>query len=275
MNLLSNSLVMQFFAILLVLASLGFSLFFLSSYQESHAILVSIVKEPTPGEIKLAEEGYFAESYSLMPFGNKHFFYKSEPMPNIGEISMSRCMFSATFLPKDGQPVHMTMKFPHDLIWPGMYDNSTFFSIKDRFASFTDESGNTVINERIPPKYEKVAPVRDSEFTTIDFDLRGEVSHVLINMTTYPATLGPVDFNKICPTILPPMSSDYYDTISSKNAQKMIAGRWGFPPDTYICPNNKIGAIKATDNSEVCVKPESKIKLVDRDWAKDYSDYKN
>ena len=93
---------MRFFAVLLVTASLGLSLFFLSPFSESDATLISIIKEPTANEVRLMEEeGYYAEPYSLMPFGSKHFFFKSDPMPNIGEISNSRCMFSATFLPID------------------------------------------------------------------------------------------------------------------------------------------------------------------------------
>lgn len=113
-----------------------------------------------------------------MPFGNKHFFYKSESMPRIGEISMSRCMFLATFLPED-KPVHMTMKFPNDLIWSGMYDNSTLFSVKDQFASYADESENTVTNEKVTPEYEKIISTKDSEFTTIDFELKGEVRNLV------------------------------------------------------------------------------------------------
>ena len=262
---------MQIFAILLVFAGLSLSVFFLSSFPESHAMLVSIIKEPTASEAKLLEDGYYAESYSLIPFGNKHFFYKSDNMPEIGEISNSRCMFSATFLLKDQIPIQMSMKFPADLIWPGMYDNSTFFSIKDQFASYVDEYGKTIINDQRELEYEKIIPTRDSDFTTIDFELKGEVSHVVINMTTYPDSLKSGELDKICPHILPPMRSDYYDVILPKDTQKTIAELRGFPPDTFICPNNKIGAIKSTDGSEVCVKPESKAKLVQRGWAQNFS----
>ena len=271
MNLLFGIFVMRFFAVLLVTASLGLSLFFLSPFSESDATLISIIKEPTANEVRLMEEeGYYAEPYSLMPFGSKHFFFKSDPMPSIGEISNSRCMFSATFLPIDGKPVQMSMKFPNDLVWPGMYDNSTFFSVTDQFASYVDESGNTVINDQRYIEYEKIIPTRDSEFTTIDLELKGEVSHVVINMTTYPVNLKPGEINEICPPILPPMRSDYYDSILPKDTQKIIAELRGYPPDTFICPNNKIGAIKAADNRDVCVKPDSKTKLIERGWAKDF-----
>ena len=271
MNILFGIFVMRFFAVLLVMTGLGLSLFFLSSFSESDATLISIIKEPTANEVRLMEEeGYYAEPYSLMPFGSKHFFFKSDPMPSIGEISNSRCMFSATFLPIYGKPVQMSMKFPNDLVWPGMYDNSTFFSVTDQFASHVDESGNTVINDQRSVEYEKLTPTRDSEFTTIDLELKGEVSHVVINMTTYPVNLKPGEINEICPPVLPPMRSDYYDSILPKDTQKIIAEMRGYPPDTYICPNNKIGAIKAADNRDVCVKPDSKTKLIERGWAKDF-----
>ena len=164
----------------------------------------------------------------------------------------------------------MSMKFPNDLVWPGMYDNSTFFSVTDQFASYVDESGNTVINDQRSVEYEKIFPTKDSEFTTIDLELKGEVSHVVINMTTYPVNLKPGEINEICPPVLPPMRSDYYDSILPKDTQKIIAEMRGYPPDTFICPNNKIGAIKAADNRDVCVKPDSKTKLIERGWAKDF-----
>ncbi len=41
---------------------------------ESEAIITSIVKDPIESEIKLAEDGYYAHEYAVLPFGDKHFF---------------------------------------------------------------------------------------------------------------------------------------------------------------------------------------------------------
>ena len=224
-------------------------------------------------EKKLLDDGYYIASYSLSPFGEKHFFFKTEEFPYLSDSTFGSCMMTVTFLPKDNAPMPIVMKFPNDLFWPGMYDNSTFYSIKNEFHQTTDEHGNSITKNPIM-EWEKIEPTRGSEFTTFDFELKGEVSHFLVNMTYYPQNFGDPPA-KTCPHFLPPMESDYYDTIAPKNSQKLIAEMWGYPPDTYICPNNLVGAIKTTDDTEVCVKSESKIKLVERGWAKDFSENEN
>lgn len=223
-------------------------------------------------EKQLLDQDYQTAPYSLAPFGNKHFFYKTEKHPYLSDTTFGECMMTVTFLPHENAPMPIVMKFPNDLFWPGMYENSTFYSIKNEFSQATDEQGNVISKDPVIT-WEQIKPIRDSEFITLDFVLKGEVSHLLVNMTYYPQ-----DFNdppsKPCPRILPPMKSDYYDTIFPKDTQKHIAEGWGYPPDTYVCPNNLVGAIKATDDTDACVKQESKIKLVQRGWAKDFANYK-
>ncbi|MCV0366195.1 MAG: hypothetical protein K5798_02880 [Nitrosopumilus sp.] len=239
---------------------------------ESNAQLYLDVESLPENEKQLLEQDYYVEPYSLSPFGNKHFFFKTEKPPYISETTFNSCVMTVTFLPKENAPMHITMKFPNDLLWPGMYDNSTFYSIKNEFHQTTDEHGNMITKNPVM-EWELVEPVRDSEFTTLDFVLKGEVSHFMANMTYHPQNpdASPA---KPCPHVLPPMKSDYYDVISPKDSQKLIAEMWGYPPDTYICPNNLVGAIKSTDDSEVCVKPESKAKLVERGWARDFTNYR-
>ena len=72
----------------------------------------------------------------------------------------------------------ITMKFPNDLFWPGMHDNSTFYSIKNEFHQTTDEHGNMITKNPVM-EWEKVEPILDSEFTTFNFVLKGEVSHFM------------------------------------------------------------------------------------------------
>ena len=241
--------------------------------QESEARFWIDIDSLPENERKLLDEGYYIERYSLSPFGEKHFFFKTETSPHLSDTTFGICMMTVTFLPKENVPMPIVMKFPNDLFWPGMHDNSTFYSIKNEFRQTTDEHGNTITKNPVM-KWERIEPIRGSEFTTLDFELKGEVSHFLANMTYYPQNLGDPPA-KTCPRVLPPMESDYYDTITPKDSQKLIAEMWGHPPDTYICPNNLVGAIKATDDAEVCVKPESKIKLVERGWAKDFSENEN
>jgi len=252
---------MKYFVVFMALTSLVLT----SAIPESDARYESILNSLTELESDLLEQGYYVEPYSIMPFGNKHFFFKSDKNPNLSDTSFSRCSMSATFLLEDDVPMYMIMKFPNDLIWPGMYENSTFYLIKNHFTT-TDKDGSLVIPEMV---WKKIEPIRDSDFTTLEFDLVGEVSHVIVNMTSYPVNPNSELVHE-CPPLIPKMEFDYYDRVQPISTQRLISEMWGFPPDTFICENNLIGAIKATNDKAVCIKPESKIKLVERGWAKNF-----
>ena len=216
-------------------------------------------------ERMLLDDGYEIAPYYIAPFGSNHFFYKPEGKTSISETTFGKCTMSGTFIPEN-IPTRIILKFPNDLFWPGMYENSTFYSLKNHFAKF-DENGNNITPKIV---WEKIEPDRGDDFTTLEFDLKGEVSHFVVNMTKYPEP--PIgDVLNTCPNVIPNMQYDYYDKIDSKDTQILMAERLGFPPDTYVCPNNLIGAMKAADDTEVCVKPYSKTKLVERGWAKDFS----
>ena len=249
---------------------------FLITVSESEALLTPIVKDPTPSEIKLAEDGYYAHEYSVLPFGDKHFFSKTDNPLSLAEIATGRCMMSATYLVKEGV-VNVSMKFPNDLIWPGMHAHSTFFKTSGGYHTYTDESGNAV-TKNTKVIWEKLNPIIDSEFITVEFSLRNEIGSLIVNSTTLPDWSNKNSNNKIadsCPLIIPKMEYDYYDRVYPMDLQKTLAEIRGFPPDTFICQNNLIGAIKETNDKSVCIKPDSKIKLIERGWAKDFSDYEN
>ena len=251
---------------------------------ESGQWMASILKTPTEKENALIEQGYHAKEYPIMPFGAKYFFYKSDkPEHYLGDIAFNRCAMFATYPIKEGESVNVSMKFPNDLIWPGGYDNSTFFVTRGGHHTYADASGN-LINKNTEVVWEKITPVVDSDFTTIRFGFEDEIGSLIVNMTELPDLSEEKrnedqrkEFQGCCPLTIPEMKYDYYDMVNPINTQRMIAEIQGFPPDTFICKNNLIGAIKKnTDGMEeeemkiVCVKPDTKTVLVERGWAKSF-----
>ena len=254
--------------LVLALIVLGTGIFAIS---ETYAEIVSIVKSPTESELVLIEEGYEVHQYAVLPFGGKHFFHKTNSPLSLAEINTGRCMMYATYLVKEGESVNVTMKFPNDLIWPGMYDGSTFFLTKGGHSAHTDEYGNTV-TKNTDVIWENITPVVDSEFITINFEIQDEMASLMVNSTALPILPNENSIQMDCSPVIPKIEYDYYDTVFPIDVQRIFAANIGFPPDTFICENNLIGAIKATDDTEACVKPESKVKLVERGWAKDFSE---
>lgn len=236
------------------------------STPNSFGKITGILNLLTEEESVLIEQGYVVEPYSIMPFGDKHFFYKTEKQAYPAETNFSRCVMSATIL-TDYFPTSMIMKFPSDLIWPGMYENSTFFVIKNIFPLQTDENGNKIYPEE---GFEKIQPIRDSHFATLEFDLKDKINHVIVNFTTNNKIPWTTSLDE-CPPIIPKMEFDYYDTVLPYSTQRLIAEGWGLPPDTFICKNNLIGATKTTNDKPVCVTSETKAKLVQRGWAKAFN----
>lgn len=266
--------VMRYFFVIILVLIVGFGgISFTIS--ESNAEMRQVIKDPTEKEkILIEHEGYHAEEYHILPFGSKHYFYKTDNHLGLGEISFGRCVMSATYPIGDGESVKVSMKFPQDLVWPGGYDNSTFFLGKGGHHGYTNKTGK-IVTKNTETIWENFEPSRDSDFITIEFESKDQISHLMVNMTTLPDLSNSFGLNTYCPAVVPPMKYDYYDRVESIDTQRKISEMMGFRPDTFICENNLIGAIKATNDTEVCVKSESKVKLVERGWAKDFSKNEN
>ncbi|WP_316506086.1 hypothetical protein [Nitrosopumilus sp.] len=233
--------------------------------------ILSIMKSPTEKENDLIEQGYHPQEYPINPFGTKHFFYKSDVYNQPGsEMTFNRCMIFATYPLDEGESVNVSIKFPNDLTWPGGYDNSTVLLGKGGYYSHVDSAGNATVQDT-ETVWEKYEPLVDSDFTTIEFEFRDEISHLVINMTSLPEPNTRDNFLRICPHIIPEMRYDYYDKVHPVETQRMFAEMLEFPPDTFICEGNLIGAIKINDDEKsVCVKPNTKIKLIERGWAQEF-----
>ena len=228
--------------------------------------------KPSTSERQLLEQGFVLEPYPLFPFGYKYYFSYHDDFINWSEHGGGICAFSATYLLREGDSVNVILKFPTDLIWAGSHDTSGFFLGRGGSHSYVDAEGNAV-RKNTQIQWEKLHPSIDSEFITLEYHPKDEITHLLVTKNGLPEPPSPEYIKQNCPMLSPVMKYDYYDRVNSIQRQKELGGYMGFAPDMYICQGNLIGAIKAADGTEVCVKPVSKIKLVERGWAKDFSDY--
>jgi len=226
--------------------------------------LVDLV--PTPNEKALLEQGFGIREYPYIPFGYKHFFYKHDSFYIWSDVGMDICRFSATYPLRHGESVNVSLKFPKDLVWSGSYDTSGFFVGRGGTHSYVDSSGNSV-SKKTEIQWEKLQPATDSEFITIEYNLRDELSHILITKSGLPEWPSSEFREENCPRIPPILEYDYYDGVNSIQRQKEYGELMKFAPDVYICEGNLVGAIKSTDGKSVCVKPETKEKLIERKWA--------
>ncbi len=220
----------------------------------------------TPNEKTLFDQGFAIHEYPYIPFGYKHFFYKHSDFHIWAETGMDICQFSATYPLRHGESVNVVLKFPKDLVWAGSHDTSGFFVGRGGTHSYVDSSGNS-ISKKTEIQWEKLQPTIDSEFTTIEYELRDELSQILITKSGTPEWPSPEYRQENCPRIPPILEYDYYDGVNSIQRQKEYGELMKFAPDVYICEDNLVGAIKSTDNKSVCVKPETKEKLIERKWA--------
>ena len=223
----------------------------------------------TPSEKILLDQGFGIYEYPYIPFGYKHFFFKHDSFHFWAETGMDICQFNATYPLRQGESVNIVLKFPNDLIWSGSHDTSGFFVGRGGTHSYVDSSGNSV-SKKTEIQWEKLQPVIDSEFITIEYNVRDELSHILITKSGKPEWPSPEYREENCPRIPPILEYDYYDNVNSIQRQKEYGEFMKFAPDVYICEGNLIGAIKSTDNKSVCVKPETKEKLIERKWAKQF-----
>ena len=204
---------------------------------ESHAEIMSIVKDPTKSEAALIYDGYSAHQYAVMPFGAKHFFSKTDNPLSLADVSTGRCLMHATYLIKEGESINVSMKFPNDLTWPGMHDYATFFLTKGGNHGYTDNSGN-MVTKNTPVVWERLNPVIDSEFVTVEFELKDEMGSIIVNSTSLPVksdNSSDPQLGDSCPRTPPRMEYDYYDHVFTIEQQKIIAEMKGFTPDTFIC----------------------------------------
>ena len=224
-------------------------------------------------EQKLLEDGFEKRDYALMPYGYKSYFINVEPATVLGSEDYSRCSYMATFPLSPEDTAQVAMKFPRDFKWPGGYDHSTFFVIKGGAFSYTDGSGKTTSTDN-PFTFHPIEPVLDHDYVTIDFTLEGGLNHLIINSTNVfekdnktPISCKPLHEK--------PKSLDYYDRVFPILQQIQFLKLNGFPPDSFVCKSGLVGTIKKSNMMPACVFPDTKTKLIEREWASESNNSDN
>ena len=203
-----------------------------------------------------AEESEMIQSsYMHFPVGEKFFQYKTNPPLVLAEEVQNRCWFTSTFVNQE-ESGEVVYQFPKDMIWPGAYDNSTFFLISYETADMRDGKS-----------FQKITPQYLNEKIILKFEIQKGISQLLVNSTNYfesdSTTL------KTCKPLfdLPPKSSDYYDHIFPPRIQKNYAAALGFSDNIVMCKSGH-EIVTKKDGKLACVTLETKNKLIQRGWTK-------
>ena len=199
--------------------------------------------------------------FNYIHHGEKFYQYSYQPFGVLGGDSSNRCYFTSDFiLDKNSfsQPGHVKYVFPNDMIWPGGYENSTFYIVRSPSFGFEDDK-----------TYEKIIPTKTKQNdTVIEFTLVPGLNTFVANSTLFwdskKSQLGdcpdPFGFEK--------QDYEYYDFVYPLKVQHARAMILELTDHNYLCKPEFI-LIQKHDGSPACVTSETKTKLIERGWTKD------
>ena len=125
-----------------------------------------------------AEENFDTGKFSYFHYGEKFYQFQSHPFGIFASESSNRCYFTSDFvLDKNSfsDSGHVAYKFPNDMIWPGGYENSTFFIVNSPSFNFPQDNN-----------FKKIDPTEtqdDSIF--LEFDLVHGLNTFVANSTEF------------------------------------------------------------------------------------------
>ena len=207
-----------------------------------------------------SEDGFEVGSFGYPPYGEKFYHYQYQPFGALSGDSFSRCYFTSDFVLTDNfssESRHVIFKFPKDTVWPGAYENSTFYVLRSPSFNFPEDN-----------KFEKIIPNKaENGDLVFEFDLVKGLNTFVANYTAFWDSqnskiidcLNPLEFEK--------QEYGYYDLVYSLKTQQNYAKMLGFAENDFLCKPDLVPVLKY-DGSPACVKPESVTKLVERGWAK-------
>ncbi len=195
--------------------------------------------------------------FSYLPYGEKFYQYKSQPFGALAGDSSSRCHFTSSFvLSKESlsESGNILYRFPKDMVWPGGYENSTFYIVRSPSFNFPEDN-----------HFERLTPTKTEDSIVLEFEIGTGLSTFVANSTTFWDTqksqiidcLNPFDFEK--------QEYKYYDFVYPLKVQQNYAKIFGLTSD-FLCKDELIPVLKH-DNSPACVKPETISKLIERGWT--------
>lgn len=206
-----------------------------------------------------SEDGFEVGSFGYPPYGEKFYHYQYQPFGALSGDSFSRCYFTSDFVLTDNfssESGHVIFKFPKDTVWPGAYENSTFYVIRSPSFNFPEDN-----------KFEKIIPNKAENGNLVfEFDLVKGLNTFVANYTAFWDSqnskiidcLNPLEFEK--------QEYGYYDLVYSLKTQQNYAKMLGFAENDFLCKPDLVPVLKY-DGSPACVKPRTIEKLIDRNWT--------
>ena len=206
-----------------------------------------------------SEKDFETGRFSDIHYGEKFYQYKSEPFGALAADSASRCHFTSSFVLSSDSPSksgNTMYRFPSDMIWPGGYENSTFYIARSPSFNFQEDN-----------HFEKLTPTKTDDGMVLEFETVTGLNTFVVNSTAFWDSQksqkidchNPFDFKK--------QEYEYYDFVYPLKVQQDYAKMWGLPEDDFLCKPQLIPVLK-NDGSPACVKEQTIPKLIERDWTK-------
>lgn len=207
-----------------------------------------------------SEDGFDVGSFDYLPYGERFYHYQYHPFGALSGDSFSGCYFTSDFVFSENslsESGYVIFKFPSDTVWPGAYENSTFYVVRSPSFNFPEDN-----------KFERIVPNKTENGDLVfEFDLDIGLNTFVANHTAFWDSQNskivdcpnPFDFKK--------QEYGYYDFVYPLKVQQNYAKMLGFAEDDFLCKPELVSILKY-DGSPACVKPETKQKLIERGWAK-------
>ncbi|MDH3278838.1 MAG: pentapeptide repeat-containing protein [Nitrosopumilus sp.] len=207
-----------------------------------------------------SEKGFDTGRFGYLTYGEKFYQYKSEPLGAPAAESYDRCHFTSSFVLDENsfsESGNVIYRFPDDMVWPGGYDNSTFYIVRSPSFNFPDDNN-----------FEKLTPTKTDYGTVLEFEIVTGLNTFVANSTAFWDSQksqimdcsNPLDFKK--------QEYGYYDHVFPLKVQQNYAKMLGLPEDDFLC-KPELSPVLKNDGSPACVKSETVSKLIERGWAKD------
>ena len=215
-------------------------------------------------DFDVIHSAYFSEDsntgrFTDFHYGEKFYQYKYHPFGALSGESATRCYFTVDFV-LDGNsllgPGHALYKFPEDMVWPGMYESSTFYIVRSPSYNFPEDHN-----------FEKLSPIKTGDNSVIlEFDLLEGLNTFIVNSTQFWDYQRSQKYD--CPNSLSFEKQDYeyYDFVYPLKIQQNYAKTFGLAEKDFLCKSKLISILKY-DGSPACVTESTKLKLIERGWA--------
>jgi len=201
--------------------------------------------------------------FSYFPYGEKFYQYKSHPLGTPASESYNRCHFTSDFvLSKNSfsDSGNVIYRFPDNMVWPGGYENSTFYVVRSPSFNFPEDH-----------TFEKLTPTKTDDSIVLEFDIIIGLNTFVANSTAFWDVQRSQIIDCTNPFNFEKQEYEYYDFVYPPKVQQNYAQMLGLANNDFLCKPELIQALK-NDGSPVCVKPETIPKLIERGWTKNISE---